>query len=67
MKMSDSVAEFLARGGKITKVSEGERSTSDRELYKMSKDELFSDAEKRTGGSLSDATMLSIVEHKGCE
>ena len=65
--MSDSVADFLARGGKITEVSEGARSTSERDLYKMSKEEMFLDADKRTGGTLSDSNLLSIVEHKGCE
>jgi hypothetical protein len=67
MNMDSLVAEFLAKGGKVTQVASGERTSTECELYGATRGETFAQADKRTGHTLSDLALLTLVERDGCE
>jgi len=65
--MCESVEEFLARGGKVTSVTEGARTSTNKELYNLSRGEKIAEIDQRFGGTLSDSQLLSVAEHEACE
>ena len=67
--MAQSVAEFLAQGGKIQTVAIGERTRTNSELYKMARDDAptFAKVDRQFGGTLSDAALLAYSERNDIE
>ena len=66
--MPETVAEFMARGGKIKSVQEVARTASERELYNMSMGEnAFGRWDRKTGGTLTDNQVLTLAERENCE
>lgn len=76
--MSQSVEEFLAQGGKIAQIPEGERVATSREMHDMVRGEepravksdglsTFGKLDAQTGGTLTDQQLLVMAEMKNCE
>jgi len=63
---AETVEQFLARKGQITKVEEGVRTHSTGAMYFMDKGEHVAATDKRFGGTLSDNQLLSVVEAERC-
>ena len=68
--MAQSVAEFLALGGKIQTVAEGTSTRTNSELYAMCKDDdrsTIAKVDKQFGGTLSDTQLLAHAERNDIE